>query len=49
MLDALGEHVRLYMAYYEGKPVSGAIATNYGQETCYVYGASDNANRNRCV
>lgn len=46
MLDALGEHVRLYMAYYEGKPVSGAIATNYGQETCYVYGASDNANRN---
>lgn len=46
MLDALGEHVRLYMAFYEGKPVSGAITTNYAGKTCYVYGASDNICRN---
>ncbi|MEM1486293.1 peptidoglycan bridge formation glycyltransferase FemA/FemB family protein [Oscillospiraceae bacterium PP1C4] len=46
MLDALGEHVRLYMAFYGGKPVSGAITTNYGGKACYVYGASDNVHRN---
>lgn len=45
-LDALGEHARLYMAFYEGKPVSGAITTNYAGKTCYVYGASDNVFRN---
>ncbi len=46
MLDALGDHVRLYMGFYEGNPVSGAITTNYGGKCCYVYGASDNAHRN---
>jgi len=46
MLDALGEHVRMYMAFYEGKPISGAITTNYAGKTCYVYGASDNVYRN---
>lgn len=46
MLDALGEHVRLYMAFYGGKPVAGAITTNYGGKTCYLYGASDNLHRN---
>lgn len=46
MLDALGEHVRLYMGFYEGNPVCGAITTNYAGKTCYVYGASDNAHRN---
>ena len=46
MLDALGEHVRLYMAFYEGVPIAGAVTTNYGGKTCYVYGASDNAHRN---
>lgn len=46
MLDALGEHVRLYMGFYEGNPVSGAITTNYAGKTCYVYGASDNVARN---
>ena len=44
-LDALGENVRLYMGFYEGKAVCGAIATNYAGKTCYVYGASDNAHR----
>lgn len=46
MLEALGEHVRLYMAFYEGKPISGAVTTNYAGKTCYVYGASDNESRN---
>lgn len=46
MLDALGDNVRLYMAYYDGKAVSGAITTNLGDKTCYVYGASDNVFRN---
>lgn len=44
-LEALGEHARLYMAFYEGKPIAGAVTTNFGGKTCYVYGASDNANR----
>jgi len=46
MLEELGEYCRLYMAFYEGQAVSGAITTNYGGKTCYIYGASDNAHRN---
>ena len=46
MLDALGEHARLYMAFYQGKAISGALTTQYAGKTCYVYGASDNENRN---
>lgn len=46
MLSALGENVRLYMGFYEGAPISGAITTNYAGKTCYVYGASDNEHRN---
>ena len=46
MLDSLGPTARLYMAYYEGKAVSGALTTNYAGKACYIYGASDNAHRN---
>ncbi|MCL2034928.1 MAG: peptidoglycan bridge formation glycyltransferase FemA/FemB family protein [Oscillospiraceae bacterium] len=46
MIDGLCDHCRLYMAYYEGRPVAGAISTNYAGKTCYIYGASDNAHRN---
>ncbi len=47
MLRELGpEHCRLYLCYYEGKAISGAITTQYAGKTCYVYGASDNAMRN---
>ena len=46
MMDALGVHCRLYMGFYEGNPICGAITTNYAGKTCYVYGASDNAHRN---
>lgn len=45
-LDALGDKARLYLAFYEGKAIAGAITTNFGGKTCYVYGASDNACRN---
>ena len=45
MLDALGEHVRLYMGFYQDAPVCGAITTNYAGKCCYVYGASDNLHR----
>lgn len=45
MLEALGEHVRLYMGFYENTPVCGAITTNYAGKCSYVYGASDNVHR----
>lgn len=46
MLAALGDACRLYMGFYEGKAIAGAISTQYAGKTCYVYGASDNAHRN---
>ncbi len=46
MLDALGDHARLYIGYYEGRPVCGAVAVNYAGKCNYVYGASDNEHRN---
>ena len=45
LYDAFGENVRLYMGFYEGEPVCGAITTNFGGKVCYVYGASDNNHR----
>lgn len=46
MLEGLGEHCRLYLCYYEGTPLSGAIAVQYAGKTHYVYGASSNEYRN---
>ena len=46
MLDCLGDYCRLYLCYYEGRAISGAIATRCAGKTCYVYGASDNECRN---
>jgi len=46
MLKALGPHGRLYMAYLEDVPISGAIASQYGDKTWYMYGASSNEHRN---
>ncbi|MBR7091978.1 MAG: peptidoglycan bridge formation glycyltransferase FemA/FemB family protein, partial [Clostridia bacterium] len=41
LLTRLGpQHCRLYLCYYEGRPVSGAITIQYAGKTCYVYGAS---------
>lgn len=40
ILDLLGSHARLYISYYEGQPLSGAIAVQYGDKAWYLYGAS---------
>ena len=46
MYDCLGEdHHRLFLAYYEGKPVAGAVAGAYGNKCLYLYGASGNESR----
>ena len=46
MLDNLGEHCRLYMAYYEGQPIAGTLAIWFGDKVWYLYGASANEHRN---
>ncbi len=47
MLDSYDEnHLRIYIAEHEGDKLSAAIATNYGGELYYVYGASSNEKRN---
>jgi len=46
MLDAFGPNARLYMAYYQGTPVAGTIAIQYGDKVWYLYGASSNSYRN---
>ena len=46
ILDSLGEHARLYMAFYEDKPVAGTLAIHYGDKVWYLYGASANEYRN---
>ena len=40
MLDNLGEHARLYMAFHEGQPIAGTLAIHYGDKVWYLYGAS---------
>lgn len=39
-------HVRLFLAYYEDKPIAGTIAILYGNKCWYLYGASINEHRN---
>jgi lipid II:glycine glycyltransferase (peptidoglycan interpeptide bridge formation enzyme) len=39
-------HIKLMMAYYEDKPVSGIINIIYGNKVWYLYGASSNEYRN---
>lgn len=47
MYDELApEHLKLMMAYYEGKPISGIIDIIYGNKVWYLYGASSNEHRN---
>ncbi|RCX17243.1 lipid II:glycine glycyltransferase (peptidoglycan interpeptide bridge formation enzyme) [Anaerobacterium chartisolvens] len=47
MYDCLGpEHLRLYLAYYDDKMVSGAVAIFYGDKCWYLYGASSSQYRN---
>lgn len=47
MYDELSpKHMKLLMAYYEDKPISGVIPIFYGNKTWYLYGASSNEHRN---
>ena len=47
MYDCLApNHMKLLMAYYEDKPISGVIPIIYGNKTWYLYGASSNQYRN---
>ncbi len=46
MLDNLGEHCRLYMAFHEGTSIAGTLAIHYGDKVWYLYGASSNEHRN---
>ena len=47
MLDNLGEHCRLYMAFNEeNTPIAGTLAIWYGDKVWYLYGASSNEHRN---
>ena len=46
MLDAFGENMRLYLCYYEGVPLSGAMCCQYAGKTNYIFGASDSKYRN---
>lgn len=46
LLENLGEHARLYMAFHEGQPIAGTLAIWFGDKVWYLYGASSNAHRN---
>ena len=47
MLDNLGEHARLYMAFDpENTPIAGTLAIHYVDKVWYLYGASSNEHRN---
>ncbi|HEX3029101.1 MAG TPA: peptidoglycan bridge formation glycyltransferase FemA/FemB family protein [Clostridia bacterium] len=46
VFDCLGpNHVRLYLAYHDGKPIAGTIGILYGNKCWYLYGASKNEHR----
>ena len=45
--DELGpEHTTLLLAYYEGRPIAGAMPIFYGNKTWYAFGASAAEHRN---
>ena len=47
MLDNLGEHARLYMAFDPNDtPIAGTLSIHYGDKVWYLYGASSNEHRN---
>lgn len=47
MMDNMGEHLNLYIAYYENTPISGAILITYGNRSLHLYGASSNLHRDK--
>lgn len=46
VMKAFGKMARIYIAEYEGQPLSAAIAIMYGRQVMYIYGASSNEKRN---
>ncbi len=46
LLESLGDHARLYMAYLDGRAIAGTIAIHYGDKVWYLYGASSDSYRN---
>ncbi|NLV36082.1 MAG: peptidoglycan bridge formation glycyltransferase FemA/FemB family protein [Clostridiaceae bacterium] len=40
------EHLRVFIAYHDDKPIAGTIAILYGNKCWYLYGASRNEHRN---
>lgn len=46
MYDEMGENLRLYLMYYNGKVIAGSVAILYGDKVWYLYGASSNVHRN---
>ncbi len=46
ILDVFGENARLYMAYYEEKPIAGTLAVRWGNKVWYFYGGSLSSHRN---
>lgn len=47
MYDELGDHLKLYLSYYDGKAISGAINITYGNRSLHLYGASSNSHRDK--
>jgi len=45
--DYLGSAARFYVAEYEGQIISATLAIHWGPTVWYLYGASDNAFRNK--
>lgn len=47
MYDCMApDHLRLYLAVYEGRIIAGTLTIMYGKKCWYLYGASSNEHRN---
>ncbi len=47
MYDCIGPgHLRIFLAYYNGRVIAGTIAILYGKKCWYLYGGSSNEHRN---
>ncbi len=46
IMEAFGDDARIYLAYYDGKTIAGALNVVCGDKEWYVYGASSNEYRN---
>jgi lipid II:glycine glycyltransferase (peptidoglycan interpeptide bridge formation enzyme) len=40
VMDAFGENMRLYMVYYEGRPIVATMGLHYGDKLWYAYSGS---------